>query len=121
MRILFDQNLSRHLVGRLAVEFPDSRHVAEVGLDTASDRAIWDHAGDHGFTIFSKDSDFRQLAFLLGPPPKAVWLNVGNASTTQILQTIRDHLDVILDFNETTDEALLVLPPASGGPRSGSL
>ena len=113
MRLLFDQNLSHRLVGRLAVEFPDSRHVVAVGLDTATDRAVWDYAGEHGFVIVSKDSDFRQLAFLLGPPPKAIWLNVGNASTAEILTTIRDHLDAIFDFNETADEALLVLPSAS--------
>ncbi|MGE3326743.1 MAG: DUF5615 family PIN-like protein [Acidimicrobiia bacterium] len=34
-------------------------------------------------SIVSKDSDFRQLAFLYGPPPKVVWLQVANASTTE--------------------------------------
>ncbi len=63
----------------LAVEYPDSRHVADLGLDTATDRAIWDYAGEHRFVIVSKDSDFRQLAFLLGPPPKAIWVNLQQA------------------------------------------
>lgn len=43
MRLLFDQNLSRHLVRRLAVEFPDSAHVTDVALNTATDVEIWDH------------------------------------------------------------------------------
>ncbi|MGI9017076.1 MAG: DUF5615 family PIN-like protein [Euzebya sp.] len=85
MKLLFDQNLSRLLVRQLAEEFPDSRHVTEVGLDTATDSEIWSYAGQHGFLIVSKDSDFRQLAFLNGPPPEAVWLRVGNASTAGIL------------------------------------
>ena len=67
MRLLFDQNLSRRLVTMLSLEFPASRHVVELGLDTASDREIWEYAGEHGLVIVSKDSDFRQLAFLLGP------------------------------------------------------
>ena len=67
MRLLFDQNLSRRLVGMFSVEFADSRHVTELGLDTAPDREIWNYAGSHGLVIVSKDSDFRQLAFLLGP------------------------------------------------------
>ena len=110
MRLLFDQNLSRRLVGTLAVEFPDSCHVAELGLDTATDRTIWEHAGEHGLVIISKDSDFRQLAFMLGPPPKAIWLNLGNASTDEIATVIRDHLSDILDFGEAEQDALLVLP-----------
>jgi len=70
VRLLLDQNLSRRLVGELAECFPDSAHVRAVGLEVASDREIWDYAGEHGYVIVSKDSDFRQLAFLLGPPPK---------------------------------------------------
>lgn len=42
MKLRFDQNLSRYLVHQLAVEFPDSRHVIDVGLDQASDRASSD-------------------------------------------------------------------------------
>lgn len=64
MKLLFDQNLSRHLVRHLASEYPASRHVTEMGLDTATDNEIWSYARDHGFMIVSKDSDFRQLAFL---------------------------------------------------------
>lgn len=69
MKALFDQNLPRRLVGMLAVEYPDSVHVTSVGLDTATDAEIWSYAGEHDFVIVSKDSDFRHLAFLHGPPP----------------------------------------------------
>ena len=71
MKLLFDQNLSRRLVGTLSIDYPESSHVTEVGLETATDAEIWTYAGEHGFVIVSKDSDFRQLAFLHGPPPKA--------------------------------------------------
>ena len=67
MKLLVDQNLSRNLVGRLRDYFPDSAHVTTLGLETATDKDVWDHAGEHGYTIVSKDSDFRQLAFLHGP------------------------------------------------------
>lgn len=110
MRLLFDQNLSRHLVRHLAVEYPASSHVTDVDLDTATDTEIWAWAGEHGYMIVSKDSDFRQLAFMHGPPPKAVWLRTGNASTLDILNILRDHVDDITHFATTEDEALLVLP-----------
>lgn len=110
MKLLFDQNLSRRLVTILATEFPDSAHVGTLDLDTATDREIWDYAAEHDYVIASKDSDFRQLAFLHGPPPKALWLRVGNASTSTIADLIRFHADDIKAFAQSEAEALLVLP-----------
>ena len=51
------------------------------------------------------------LAFLHGPPPKVVWLRVGNASTEAVLRVILDHIEVIEEFSGSEDEALLVLQP----------
>lgn len=110
MKLLFDQNLSRRLVPTLEAEFPGSAHVAALALDTATDRQVWEHAGQHNFIIVSKDSDFRQLAFLLGPPPKVVWLRLGNCTTATIAETLRAHVDPIARFAGSAEEALLVLP-----------
>lgn len=114
MRLLFDQNLSRRLVAELAPILPDSAHVGALGLDTATDREIWAYAGEHGYLIVSKDSDFRQLAFLLGPPPKAVWLRAGNRSTSVIAELLRSGADIIARFAASEEEALLVLPGLDG-------
>ncbi len=110
MRLLFDQNLSRRLIAEVAPRFPDSNHVGVLGLDTAIDREIWSYAGEHGYMIVSKDSDFRQLAFLLGPPPKVVWLRVGNCSTAAIAAILRSGADDIAGFAASEEESLLVLP-----------
>jgi predicted nuclease of predicted toxin-antitoxin system len=113
VRLLFDQNLSRNLIGRLRDVFPESEHVTALGLDTATDREIWEHARDGGHVIVSKDSDFRQMAFLYGPPPKVMWLRVGNASTATVLRVILEHVEDIEAFAVSDDEALLVLPTLS--------
>lgn len=110
MKLLFDQNLSRRLVGMFTVEYPESKHVTEFGLDTATDAEIWSYARDHDFVIVSKDADFRQLAFLHGPPPKAIWVRLGNASTIEIYESLRNHHDEIVRFGADAEEALLVLP-----------
>ena len=110
MKLLLDQNVSRLLVGELALSFPESSHVANLGLGSATDREIWTYAGAHDYLIVSKDSDFRQLAFLLGPPPKAVWLRVGNCSTSAIAGLLRLNAGVIARFAASEEEALLVLP-----------
>lgn len=110
MKLLLDQNLSRRLVPRLMEAFPGSVHVSELGLETATDHEIWDHAEQNDFVIASKDSDFRQLAFLLGPPPKVIWLRVGNAPTSRISELLSEHVETITSFGSSPDEALLVLP-----------
>jgi predicted nuclease of predicted toxin-antitoxin system len=59
VKLLFDENLSRHLITRLAAVFPDSAHVAGVGLEHTTDREVWQYARDHDFVLVSKDSDFN--------------------------------------------------------------
>ena len=109
MKLLFDQNLSRFL-DELRDAFPDSADVTTLDLVTASDRTIWDYAREHGFVIVSKDSDFRQLSFLQGPPPKAIWLRVGNVSTGAVPDLLRGSVDLIERFAASEEEAFLVLP-----------
>jgi predicted nuclease of predicted toxin-antitoxin system len=69
VKLLLDQNVSRRLIGLLNDQFPGSAHVADIGLAAASDRAIWEYAGENSFMIVSKDADFHHLGFLLGAPP----------------------------------------------------
>lgn len=83
MKLLFDENLSSSLVAQLQSEFPDSTHVDLIGMRGIADRGIWNYAGANAFVIVSKDNDFRQLSFLLGPPPKVIWLSVGKAGTAR--------------------------------------
>lgn len=49
MKLLFDQNLARVLVRRLTAEYPESADVAELGLATATDRAIWEFARSNDY------------------------------------------------------------------------
>lgn len=81
MRLLFDQNLSFRLVEQVAEAFPGSSQVRLLGLDQASDRTLWQYARDNDYVLVTKDSDFHELCVLHGPPPKVVWLKIGNAST----------------------------------------
>ena len=74
MKLLFDENLSRKLVARLAELYPDSAHVAAFDLLERPDREIWDFAQTNGFIIVTTDADFYEFAAALGPPPKVVWL-----------------------------------------------
>jgi predicted nuclease of predicted toxin-antitoxin system len=107
MRLLFDQSLSfkpRHL---LADIFPESSPVLAVGLAEADDRAVWEFAKANGFTLVSQDSDFAEMAALLGPPPKLVWLRSGNQPTSVVEAIFRKHAGAITAFDADLGAASL--------------
>ena len=51
MKLLLDQNLSRRLLPVLEEAFPGSRHVVQLGMEQASDIAIWEYAAANDFVI----------------------------------------------------------------------
>jgi predicted nuclease of predicted toxin-antitoxin system len=110
LKLLLDQNTSYRLVDALSDIFPDSEHVRLVGLATADDEAVWTYAAANNLLLVSKDSDFRQRSFVFGPPPKVVWVALGNCSTDQIEAALRQRRDTIEQFAADPESALLVLP-----------
>ncbi len=110
MRLLFDENLSHYLVGLLEALFPDSVHVRDLGLERADDGAIWAYAAANGHAIVSKDEDFAERALLEGPPPKVVWIRLGNCTTPTVDALLRSRCEDLAAFAADTDAALIVLP-----------
>ena len=109
MKLLLDHNLSPRLVSKLAANFPETLHVRDVELHSAPDEAVWDFALQHGYTIVSKDSDFHQLAFLKGPPPKVIWIRLGNCSTSDIEALLRRSVEQIRRFIANQESAFLIV------------
>jgi predicted nuclease of predicted toxin-antitoxin system len=95
MKLLFDQNLSPRLVGRLADLYPDSNHVYPLRLDRVADHEVREYARREGFLLVTKDADFSDLCVLRGFPPKVIWIRRGNCSTTEIEQILRRHYEDI--------------------------
>jgi predicted nuclease of predicted toxin-antitoxin system len=62
VKLLFDQNLSHWLPSMVADVYPGAGHVRDFGMERADDDDVWDFAGNGGFTITSKDSDFHHLS-----------------------------------------------------------
>ncbi|MXY43965.1 MAG: hypothetical protein F4Y50_07940 [Dehalococcoidia bacterium] len=109
MRLLFDQNLSPHLQETLSHLFPESIHVRTVGLESADDVAIWEFARENDFSIVTRDSDFRQLSFTHGHPPKVIWIRRGNCSTSEIEAILRSRVPDLLAFFQDEQGAFLAL------------
>jgi len=108
-RLLLDQNLPPALVRRLADLYPGSAHVREFGLQAADDEAVWAHAAAHGFTIVTKDDDFRQRSLLRGAPPRVIWLRLGNCQTSDVEAVLRARFADVLAFVRDAEAALLIL------------
>lgn len=98
MKLLFDQNLSRKLVTRLADIFPNSSHVQFHALTEAEDSEIWEFAKAQGFCIVTQDADFADRSRLYGAPPKVIWLRWGNAPTSSVEAIFRSGVETIQEF-----------------------
>ena len=109
MKLLFDENLSPRLVRLLGDLFPNSVHVRDVGLNAADDPVVWKYAQDNLLTICSKDSDMHQRSFVLGHPPKIIWVRLGNCSTADVEDLLRKHRGAIEAFDEDDYASFLAL------------
>lgn len=108
MKSLFDENLSRKLVVKLAELYPGSAHVAEAGLLESSDRRIWEFAEAGDFVIVTTDADFYELATTAGPPPKVVWLRRWRHPTKDAERVLRREAVRITEFAADPELAVLV-------------
>jgi len=98
LKLLFDQNLSRKLVTRLADIFPNASHVELQGLAEKTDTEIWDFDKLNHFCIVTQDADFTERSRLYSSPPKVVWLRCGNAPTNQVETLIRSGQEAIQEL-----------------------
>jgi predicted nuclease of predicted toxin-antitoxin system len=83
--------------------------VGDVALAPAPDRAIWAYARDHEFVIVSKDEDFHRLSVFHGPPPKVIWIRLGNCSTDDIIHLLQARREEIDAFVVHAEAAFLAL------------
>jgi predicted nuclease of predicted toxin-antitoxin system len=109
LKLLLDENLSPRLIASIGDLYPGSAHVEDCGLVNTPDEKVWDYAGENGFAIVTKDSDFSELSVLRGSPPKVIWLRIGNCTTVRAGFLLRDAFPRIQAFLRAVEENCLVL------------
>jgi predicted nuclease of predicted toxin-antitoxin system len=109
VKLLFDENLSASLPGRLADLFQGSAHLRDIGLMGADDVEIWTAASEKGFSVVTKDDDFRERSILRGSPPKVIMISVGNCSTDDLERLLRGRAAEIRAFADDQASSLLEL------------
>jgi len=106
MKLLLDENLSRRLVPFLQHDFPDTSQVVLLGMESATDKEVWQRARDDGFVIVTRDADFQELSLVWGQPPQVIRLKTPN-------QTRAATLKILIESKEAIADALMVQGLAS--------
>ena len=75
----------------------------------ADDAVVWRYAAEERFTIVSKDADFHERSFLLGHPPKVIWIRRGNCSTDEVLSLLQSAHAAIIQFEADPEASFLAL------------
>ncbi|MGH7945019.1 MAG: DUF5615 family PIN-like protein [Opitutaceae bacterium] len=107
---MFDENLSASLPRLLADVFPGSAHVRDLSLKGGDDREIWTYAAAHGFSIVTKDDDFKEMSVLRGAPPKLVMIGLGNCSTGEVETLLRSRRAELEKFEHDAVVSVIELP-----------
>jgi predicted nuclease of predicted toxin-antitoxin system len=89
VRFLVDAQLPPALVRFPAGQGHEAAAVRDLALREADDDVIWERAKRDGYIVVSKDEDFAQRAWRLGPPPRVLWLRIGNATNRALLAWLK--------------------------------
>jgi predicted nuclease of predicted toxin-antitoxin system len=85
MHFLVDAQLPPALARWLAAKGHMAEHVADRGMQAASNAAIWDYALLAGVTIVTKDEDFAQRKVLADNGPVVLWIRLPNTRRRDLL------------------------------------
>jgi predicted nuclease of predicted toxin-antitoxin system len=96
MLFLVDAQLPPALARWLAANGHEASHVGDLGMQSASDIAIWDHALATGAVIVTKDEDFAQRKVLIDEGPVIVWVRLPNTRKRDLLAWFETALPDIL-------------------------
>ena len=97
MKLLLDENLSRRLVPFLLHDYPGSSQVVLLGMQSASDKEVWQKAREDGYVIVTRDADFQELSLVWGQPPKVIRLKTLNQSRAATLKVLVENRDAIIE------------------------
>ena len=85
MTFLIDNQLPPALARLIQFDLgADAKHVADLGLQNATDVDLWAYASETESVLISKDDDFVRLVLSV-PTARLVWVRVGNCRRKALL------------------------------------
>lgn len=107
---MIDAQLPPALARHLAHLGHDARHVAEIGLLSASDHAIGRWARENGAVLISKDCDFLRIGSDAGEAVPLIWVRLGNCTRAAVVAAFDAHLQSAI-VRLRSGETVIELPP----------
>ena len=90
-------------------DFPGSTQVVLLGMESASDKEVWQRAKSDGFVIVTRDADFQELSLVWGAPPQVIRLRTPNQSRSGVLKLLLDNKPTIESALEVEGKASIEL------------
>ncbi len=101
MTIWVDAQLSPHLAPWLTEHCGvDAYSVRYLGYRNATDETIFAAARKVNAIVLTKNSDFLDLLDRYGPPPKIIWLTMGNTTNARMRDVLSRLLPTTLSLIE---------------------
>lgn len=92
-----DAQLSPQLAPRLTAQFAvQAQSLGHLGMQRAKDREIFFAARAADDVVITKDADFVRLLEAHGPPPRLLWMTIGNTANDRLRLTPARNWDRIL-------------------------
>jgi len=86
-----DAQLSPNMATWLSKDFDvEAFSVKEVGHRDSKDKTIFEAANKKADVIITKDKDFINLLERQGPPPKILWITIGNTSNSYLRMVLNE-------------------------------
>jgi predicted nuclease of predicted toxin-antitoxin system len=84
VRFLIDAQLPASLAAAIGKAGYEARHVAHIGLISASDKQIWERAKKMRAALLTKDQDLASLRQASKVGPAVVWIRIGNTTSANL-------------------------------------
>ncbi|MDI9364904.1 MAG: DUF5615 family PIN-like protein [Flavobacterium sp.] len=98
MKLLFDQNTSHRVVGKLLNDFTEAKYMRYFIMQYATDIEIWHFAKQHEFTLITFGAGFNNFVTLKSHLPKVIWWLLGNTLLQTLVEKIKAFKSIITLF-----------------------
>jgi predicted nuclease of predicted toxin-antitoxin system len=100
MIFLVDAQLPPAMARWLSAKGYEAFHVSDFGMQTATDREIWEFAAVKGAVIITKDEDFATRRVLSAKGPVIVRVRLGNTRNSVLIAWLERGLPLMIDAIE---------------------
>jgi predicted nuclease of predicted toxin-antitoxin system len=102
VKIWLDAQLSPKLANWMRAAFDMQVFpMRDLGMLTTADERIFLRAKEEVDIVITKDKDFVTLLERIGPPPKVIWITMGNTSNTRMKEALKASLpDALTMFSK---------------------